>query len=261
MDNVRDVLSDAKSPERLVDETVREAERMLLESIQKFPDEELFLHAEAELGKLIGDDFRALHAMEAAFRKNSRDPYIASRLASIYESKGDTVRAIETIQSALDANRGDKTLNFTYARLLREAEPENCPVLLYHFRRAFVKWDSNYEAQFWFARYAFESGTREHIAESKEVFRRLRKVPMHHDRRVAIRDRLSQNARPTRFTGTITRKEEQYGFIVRDGQGDWVFFHIADQDDSTWEKLRVNGRISFEIGFSFAGVRALAIQL
>src|SRR4029077_14301853 len=147
------------------------------------PDEELFLQAEAELGKLIGDDSRALHAMEGAFHKNPRDPYISSRLASIYESKGDAPRALETIRSALDSNRGDKTLNFSYARLLRDQEPENQALLLYHFRRAFVKWDNNYEAQFWFARYAFENGTREDIAESKEVFRKLREVPMNHSRR------------------------------------------------------------------------------
>jgi tetratricopeptide (TPR) repeat protein len=112
LDDVRDVLADTNSPERVVDETIREAERTLLESIQRCPDEELFLQAEAELGKLIGDDSRALHAMEAAFRKNPRDPYIASRLASIYESKDDKPRALETIRSALDSNRGDKTLNF-----------------------------------------------------------------------------------------------------------------------------------------------------
>lgn len=260
IDDVRDVLADTNSPERLVDETIREAERTLLESTQRCPNEELFLQAEAELGKLIGDDSRAFHAMEKAFRKNPRDPYIACRLASIYESKRDPPRALETIRSALDSNRGDKTLNFMYARLLRDVEPENQSVLLYHFRRGFVKWDNNYEAQFWFARYAFEQGNRDDISESKEVFRKLREVPMHHNRRVAIRDRLTRNSQPTRFTGTITRREVQLGYVARDGQGDWIFFHSADHDDSVWQRLKIHGRVSFEIGFSFAGVRALDLR-
>jgi hypothetical protein len=37
LDEVRDVLVDTNSPERLVDETIREAERTLLESIQRCP--------------------------------------------------------------------------------------------------------------------------------------------------------------------------------------------------------------------------------
>jgi tetratricopeptide (TPR) repeat protein len=260
LDDLRDLLVNPNAPERLVDETIRDTERVLLQSIQQHPDEQLFLQAEAEFGTLVGDNARALKALERAFEKNSRDPFIASRLASIYERKDDTPRALKTVLSALESNRGDKTLNFRCASLLRKVVPDDTARITYHLRRSFAKWDNNFEAQFWFARYGFESDNPDDMKDAKEVFRTLREVPMQHASRVAIRDKISRSNVPVRFSGTVTRKEAQHGFVARDGSGDWIFFHIADHPDETWRKILPRTRMAFEIGFSLAGVRALTID-
>ena len=49
-------------------------------------------------------------------------------------------------------------------------------------------------------------------------------------------------------------------FVARDGQGDWIFFHTADHDEAVWQRLKIHGRVSFEVGFSFAGVRAVDLK-
>jgi tetratricopeptide (TPR) repeat protein len=88
-DDLRERLAEPSGSERDVDAALREAERILLDAMQRHPDEEMFLAAEADLSSMLNDNERALKALERALSKNPRDPFIASRLATIYQARGE----------------------------------------------------------------------------------------------------------------------------------------------------------------------------
>jgi Flp pilus assembly protein TadD len=257
IDDLRDVLSRSDSSDKEVDEAIRSVEAHLERAQQQFPDEQFLLTAEADFGGLLRDNERSNSALRRAFEANVRDPYIASRLARLLEENGDLAGAEEVLTRALEGNRGDKQLNFQYANVLRRAGSTSKDVLVYHYRRAFTKWDTNYEAQFWFARYAFESDVDNDRTESKEAFRHLREAPLAHDVRVKIRDIIGGETSPNPFYGRLIRREFGHGFIERDGVGDRIFCHKRFVKD--WESIALNESVQFAVGFSFAGAVALQV--
>ena len=191
---------------------------------------------------------------------NPRDPFIATRLAAIHELAGDIDRGLSCLSEALDSNRGDQKLNYSYAQLLRRNKKAEASLLIYHYRRAFSKWDSNLDAQFWYARYAFEHGGGEERDLVREVFRHLRQSRMSRERKTEVREVSTENGKPKVFTGVIKRLEATYGFVAVDGRADWIFMHSSNIEDSVWNGLRVGGRTAFLVGFTMSGPRALEIQ-
>ena len=258
LDELRDVLADSSSSDKEVDESVRVVESHLERAQQQFPDEQFLHTAEADFGTLLQDDARSIAALKRAFGANPRDPYIASRFAKVIESRGDFENARDILGKAIDANRGDKQLNYLYANVMRRSGVTDLALLLYHYHRAFSRWDTNYEAQFWFARFAFESLVERERIESKETFQHLRDVPLAHEVRVQIRDVIGGSTSPRVHFGLIVRREVGYGFIERDGSGDWIFCHKRLQSD--WDSLFLGQRVQFSIGFSFGGAVALDIM-
>lgn len=260
MDELRDLLSDDNSAEKDIDDTIRKIERALETARQQFPAESVFRTAEANFASLLNDHKRSAKALQSAFRRNPRDPYIATRLARIYEREGKPEAARDVLHQALERNPTNRQLHFSYAEILRDIDPSNTDNLAYHYRRAFIKWDDNYEAQFWYARYAFGDEDVDRRREAKDIFRRLREVYMENDARHKVRDLVADEAQPRRFTGTVSRVEMSYGFVKTDGRGDEVFFHQNDVHEAACNDLVAGKRVSFHMGFTFAGPRALQIE-
>ena len=260
IDNVRDLLTDESTTDRDIDEAVRNVERAFESARQRYPGDEFVLIAEAEFAKLLNDNERSLNALKQAHKINPRDSYIASRLAAILAARGEHKPALKCIEEALESNRGDKRLNFQFAELLRAIPETPQEDLIYFYRRAFTKWDNNYESQFWYARFAFESDNTEIVRESKEIFRHLREVPMSFNDRVRIQDVSGGISTPRQFSGTINRIEATHGFVSIDRLGDWLFFHENDVAVGVWDHLSSGNRVSFGIGFSLRGPKALNLR-
>lgn len=261
IDNVRDLLTDESTTDRDIDEAVRNVERTFENARQMYPGDEFVFVAEAEFAKLLNDHERSLEALKRAQKINPRDPYIASRLAAMLLGRGEYELAFKYIDEALESNRGDKRLNFQYAELLRMKPETQHRELIYYYRRAFTKWDHNYESQFWYARFIFESDVPETVRESKEVFGHLREIPMSYDDRIRILDAVGGLSEPKQFSGTITRVEATHGFVSIDGRGDWLFFHENDVAAGVWDHLSSGKRVVFAIGFSLRGPKALNLRL
>lgn len=259
LDDLRDILARDDSSDLELDTAIRTVESHLERAQQQFPDEQFLLTAESEFGELLSDSDRSFNALGRAFKANTRDPYIASRLARLQEGRGDFEAAKTVLTTALDSNRGDKQLNFQYANVLRRSGTADFPVLLYHYRRAFTKWDTNFEAQFWFARFAFESENEAERKEAREVFRRLREAPLAHDSKTKTRDAIGGIDSRRAFHGRLVRREFAHGFIEREGVADWIFCHRRDVE--SWDALRVNDRVQFSIGFTYSGAVALDVVL
>lgn len=260
IDDLRDTLNNSDSTDREIDAAVRAVEDLLQSGLQRSPEDKFLLIAEADYSSLLEDHERSFLALKRAFGANHRDTYIACRLARLCEERGILDEAQQILHDALQANRGNPQLNFQYSNILRKQCKTDHSVLLYHYRRAFTKWDTNYEAQFWFARYAYESSTVMEQIESKEAFKRLRTAPMSFDLRRKIRDTIGENATPAIYYGTISRLEFAHGFVERDGRSDFVFFHKTECTTTEWTVLHTGLRVSFSVGFSFNGPVAINLS-
>jgi tetratricopeptide (TPR) repeat protein len=261
IDFVRESLIDESSTDRDIDEAIRDTERAFENGRQRYPGDSFILTAEAEFAKLLKDHQRAFDALKQARRLNPRDPFLATRLAALLASNGDLDTAKTYLEEALESNRGDRRLNFQFAELLRlkgESSPKD---LIYFYRRAFIKGDHNYQSQFWYARFAFESKDSEKIRESKEIFKYLRETPMAYEERIRIQDAVGGLNSPRQFSGTISRVEATHGFLTTDGSGDRLFFHETDVVGGVWDRLISGTRVIFAIGFNLRGPKAYDLRI
>lgn len=260
IDDLRDTLANCDATNREIDAAVRNVEDLLLRGLQQCPGDNYLLITEADYSRILKDHDRSFEALKRAFSANRRDTYIANRLARLYEERGALEDAQKILHEALQANRGDHQLNFQYANILRRKGQTDQSVLLYHYRRSFTKWDANYDAQFWFARYAYESANAVEVTESKDAFKRLRSVPLPFELRRQVRDTIGENTIPAVLYGTISRLEFAHGFVERDRRGDFVFFHKAECATEEWTELHSGLRVSFNVGFSFNGPVAINLS-
>ena len=261
LDDLRDLLCQPDSSDREIDEAIRAADKLITEALQRHPDDEYLLSAEAAFSSLVSDHDRALQALQKASEANPRDPFIANRLARALLKQGDVEGAKDTLWNALEGNRGDMRLNFQYGEMLRRSGELDGNVLAYYFERAFTPGDRNYDAQFWLARYAFESQDERLIEKSADTFRHLRNAGLPHRVRVEVRDRIRQAGHDEVFQGTMERVEETYGRVRRDGPGDLIFVHLNHVGEEAWRSLTHGERVCFAIGFTFGGPTAVNLEV
>jgi tetratricopeptide (TPR) repeat protein len=261
IDEVRDLLARAEATDSEIDAVIRDVDRVITEAIQQHPDEQYLLTAEADFSQLISDDERSFAALKRASTANPRDPYIANRLSRACLQRGEIGDAKETLWRALEGNRGDMRLNFQYGEVLRLSEEVSPEALAYYYERAFTPGDRNYEAQFWFARYAFESSDERLQDKAKRIFRTLRNASMAHPQRVKIRDVIQEKGRPKVFQGAVDRIEQTYGKIRRDGPSDLIFVHSNSVETSVWTSLESGTRVCFAVGFCFNGPTAIEAEV
>ena len=261
LDDLRDLLGHPDSSDRELDEAIRAADRLITDALQRHPDDEYLLNTEAVFSSLVSDHDRSLQALRKASMANPRDPFIANRLARALLKQRDVEGAKDTLGNALEGNRGDMRLNFQYGEILRLSGELDGNTLAYYFERAFTPGDRNYEAQFWFARYAFESGDERLRKKSMYTFRGLRNADLPHKVRVEARDRVQDAGRDKVFQGTMERMEETYGRVRRDGPGDLIFVHRSLVGEEVWKDFRNGERVCFAIGFAFSGPTAVNLEL
>ncbi|MDF5712521.1 MAG: cold shock domain-containing protein [Rhizonema sp. NSF051] len=261
IDDLKYILEQQDPIDRDIEEAIRAIEKILETTKQKYPEDSFVNNSEADFGIIINDNKRVLKALENAFKNNYRDPYITMRLANFYKSKNQLESAKSCLQKALNSLTLNKELNYEYAQILSMIDSSNIESLIYYYKKAFSKGDQNYYAQFWYARYLFESNDLEKINESKKIFSNLRKAPIQYEIRIKILDYIKDNSANKLFLGRVHRLEAEHGFVVVDGRGDNIFFHRNNVGDKTWNSLKAGSRISFNIGFTFSGPVAIKVQI
>ncbi len=239
-------------------DTVKQVENVLQIGLQKFPQDPYLLSAESDLARLLSDDNRALMALQTAFDKNARSPFIAVRLAKLLLLAGKNPEAISVYKTALESGVSDKHVHFNYAKLLIDQRSTDGMEIEYHLRRAFTDGDSNNEALFWYARQLYLNGE---IEEAQTRFRTLNGLTINPAMKRSVRGVVCQDGTPTIFTGTVVRFFSDYGFVTRDGTEDRVFLHIKNNDATTCERLNRSVRVSFSIGFNYWGATALDVSI
>ena len=188
IDSLSDLLNDESSTSVSVRDAIRKVQQEITENKQQYPEEGHLFSLEAKFAKLIDDHERALLALEKSFEENDREPYLAIRLASNYLERKDVDKAKNILQLALDRRRADHRLNYHYAELLRNHTSSDRELLMYYYRRGFTPGDSNYQAQFWFARYAYNSTENKNHQDAIKIFDYLRNARLSYSNKIEVRD-------------------------------------------------------------------------
>ena len=260
VDEVRDMLTSGNTGEQVLNEAIRNADRAFQLARQTHAGDSYILTTEADFANLLAKHDRALDVLRQARSANPRDPFVSSRVAVLLSKRGEFEEARACLAEALEGNPNDTRINHQYAELLRVSGMANAEELAYFYRKSFVNGDNNYESQFWFARFAYESKDADDVSLSREIFRKLRQVPMKHDARIRVRDAIGGMTSPQVFAGHVARLESAHGFIAADGRWDWVFLHTSDIDRQLWDELGSGDRVTFSVGFNFRGPKALDVD-
>ncbi|MEM1393886.1 MAG: SIR2 family protein [Cyanobacteria bacterium P01_C01_bin.38] len=262
IDELKYVLEEPDSTDRNIEDAIRGIEKIIETTKQQYPEDSFVNNSEADFATLINDNERVLKALKNAFENNYRDPYITMRLANFYKNKNELESAKSCLEKALNSHQNsNKELNYEYAQIMKIIDSSDIENLTYYYRKAFSKGDQNYYAQFWYARYSFESNDLEKINESKKIFSNLRKAPIQYEVRIKVLDVVKDNHANKLFLGSVHRLEAEHGFVTVDGRGNRIFFHRNNVDDKDWNSLKTASRISFNIGFTFNGPVAIEIKL
>jgi tetratricopeptide (TPR) repeat protein len=259
IDELEDLLKQDESTDRDIEQAIRQVERHLEDAKSKWS--EYFVETlEARFARILEDHERTLNALKSAFKINPRDPFIAISLSQIYWSKKDFIVAKNCINKALDNNQTDRTLNYRYAKILRQTNPFDIDSIAYHFRKSFLSGQNNYDAQFWYARYTYESCDIDKKEQAMDIFKQLRSASIKYEIKTEVRDYIKdENLNKKTFSGTVSRIEAMHGFVSIDGRGDDVFFH--KKNVCNWDDLKTESRISFFVGFTYTGLVATEIKI
>jgi tetratricopeptide (TPR) repeat protein len=247
----------AQNPDDLisVSRLVKQVEQRLGEGLQRFPGDSYLADAEMRLAKVIGQDQRAIRALERALAANVGNTFVAKALARLYEEQGDVPKARTVLEKCLDLARADKTVNGSLARLLTKYFPNEGQLAEQYWRRSFTEGDANFHNQFWYARQLYVNGQ---TAVARALFKRLGAMPGAPEAKLEIKGLLiDEEGRPKRFFGNVQRLESTYAWLSRDGEAGGIFLHRSGTEAGFWDSLTSVSRVSYELGFNQKGPAAV----
>ncbi len=240
---------------------IRNIEDILQEGFQKFPDDSYLLDAEGKYYILIKANARAFEALKKSFTLNPKYTPVALRLARYLAESGEPGEAGQVYRVALEASPDSKQLHFRFARFLIDTNNslnrEIGREIEYHLKRSFTPGDSNFDAQYWYARQLYID---DHIDDSKKVFNILQDGAISPQAKREIKGMISENDKLVDFTGRVSKKETSYIIISRDGTNDPIFLHISNARD-LWDIFTIGVRIRFNIGFTYRGAAGINVRL
>lgn len=231
---------------------ISDVDNLLDEGLLKFPSDDSLKSQEARLAECLKHEKRAQQALETAFGKNKSNVYVAVRLSRFYLDLGDTAKSKEVLDECLRINPTEKRAHLQYAKLLRFlGEDEHRDQVGAHLRKSFSDGDSNYEAQFWFARFQFLYGDKR---RANEVYQGLKKAAMSPMRKREKRGFLKNDlGKRKTITGVVDSVSSDYCFIRVLEYNDSIFAHFTGFQEGVFDQLSKGVRVTFAIGFTFNG--------
>jgi tetratricopeptide (TPR) repeat protein len=249
--------SDARRDE--LAEVVDLAERAIGLAMNAFPDEADLLRSEARLQDLLGDGDTAVKLLEKAWRKMPRGAGVAKQLAKRYIARNDIDDALATLNTALERQPTDRSLNLMIANILFvQADDINYPKAVDLLKASFVSGDREHWGRFLRAGHAYVTGE---YGEAERLFDDLdQRAPV--DFRPKLRPEhrwLSEAAKDK--TGIIAQNFGAYFFVTPNVGPDRLYAPSWATDDDDWEALGVRSQVRFDIVFNRRGPFAKNIRL
>ena len=246
--------------QRVIVELVRRSEETIQKGLQRFPDDQFLLTAEARLARVLEDESRANTILQKAFETNPRSSYLAVRLSRYFKSIGKSDLVIPTLQKCLNEDPSSKEIHLEIARNLIDTDEESMTEdIKRHLRSSFTDGDTNFEAQFWFARHHFIYGDR---SIAKLLFDTLRKTRIPPYIRNKTRGEIvDSDKNPRTFHGIIKHIAESYCFVACAELNTDIFIHCSDFKDDNWEKVMPYLSLTFEVVFSLRGPNGINARI
>ena len=238
--------------ERQIGELLSQVEGIILEGLKTYPGESYLLELEAQLAKLIEDEPRAEEALSKAIEKRPDNGFLAVRMARYHQKKGDLKGAKQVLVRCLERNPSNADAHTELARLMiKQDEKENHDSICDHLGRVFSTGDTNYDAQFWFARQQFLYGS---LSTAEERFRNLDMAKISPKEKQKTRGKVRNKAgKIVVYQGTVREKLENCCFVsATDLQGD-VFMHSGSFEESQWDSVTIGSEVEFELAFTMRG--------
>lgn len=247
---LQDTIDDRASSAKSLQDAIADVEEVLSRAIQKFPGDAYLYQVEARLQEVLNDFPGTIASLEEANRRNPLNVPIATRLAALYTKAGDKEQALELLRQTLRLKNNDQRLNLRYALLClndssASVEVESC------LRRSFAKGDTNYRAQFLYARQLY---INEKWEEASAIFRVLRDASVGPLTRRHVSEPITDGTGKRWFEGQITRADYQFCFVRRDAApGDIFVPGETVTGTPTPSKLCRGDRVRFTVGFNYYG--------
>lgn len=236
-----------------------------LESFKlRFPEDNYFNELNKRFKRILRDHEGYVQAAKDSYEQGHKTADRAMTLARILNDDGEHNKAIGILKEAMGSYRNNPKLYFQYAELLRvhKGQEVTSEILAYNYERSFSPNDSNYVAQFWFARFAYLSDDKKNIEKSKEVFKKLKDARTSYDRKRQILDIDKIESDNKIYYGVISKIITNFGFINLEGRDETIYFNKTDLiNDEIWTLLEIGQRLKFHIGYNYLGPTALMIQL
>jgi tetratricopeptide (TPR) repeat protein len=250
LEKLKDLLNDDSIDDLLVNETVKEIEGNLAVGLQRMPGSEFLLSTESKLWELLGENIKAITALEKAFQVNDASPFIASALARIYLKNGKIPESREVLEKLVENCPADKICNGMLGKLISQKFPDEADRALMYLRRSFTDGDSNYTNQFWFARQLY---INRDYKEAYDAFNKLKVAPIEPIIKYKIQGDMKASGKLIRLNGRVKKLESTYAFVENANYPGIHFLHKDNMDEAEWDSLTVGRDISYHLGFTFKG--------
>jgi tetratricopeptide (TPR) repeat protein len=240
-----------------IERAIKSIESSIQRAKQTFPDDPFIFDAESRYSEIVEDEPRAFEAIQKAFNANKRSPYVAIRLASLFQKRNNLERAESTLRESLELNPSDKDMNYRLATLLLEKENPDLKEIRHYLRRAFTNNDNRLLAQFAYARVSF---ILNELEEATRIFSSLKNAKIDIEaKRKATGIVYTENNVPELFHGTLSKIEHSFAFLNMDRTQASVFIYRFHDHTLNWESLHVGNRVKFNLGFTYRGPIALNV--
>ncbi|WP_085700264.1 SIR2 family protein [Pseudomonas sp. B26(2017)] len=261
-DRVRDINSNPNDEltKRSFLEFVKRIETTIHNGLQKFPGDEYLQTRQEQLAIKLNDDIKAKAILEEAYKSHSSSEFISIRLARQRSQNSNIIDAEKILRDGISQNPNSKPLHLELAKLLIGQKDSNKnDEIDHHLKRSFSPSDSNYDAQFWYARHQYLHGSR---SKSKEIFSFLKTARISPSQKNLIQgDVIGNNGMPKIYTGHITQEHVSFCFIKSTELNDSIFASAFRFSNLPSEGIKANVDVEFTLAFTMKGPTARRVSI
>jgi len=256
-------LSDELKPERssqdqLFSEKLEDAEAVILQAQQEFPDDSEMFEIEARLWDTLKQKAKAIKALERAWAKSPRGPGTAVRLGKLYAASGRGADQLRVLQEAVARDPENKATQYALAIHYLHDTPPNLTGAEGHFSRCASIDPRDFEAKYMLAQIYFVNGK---IAKAVELFADIdSRAPRPFRTRAPREDNTITEALPI-YTGTIDGVRDQFAFIRSGAYPTPIFAPMTSFSEDDSADLGLGVETEFRLRFSRRGPVAVEVAI
>lgn len=241
-------------------ELVKRIETTIYNGLQKFPGDEFLQARQEKLAIKLSDDNKAKAILEEAYKSHSSSEFVSIRLARQRVQSNEAVDAEKILRDGISQNPNSKPLHLELAKLLIDQKDENKnDEIDHHLKRSFSPSDSNYDAQFWYARHQYLHGSR---SKAKEVYAFLKAARISPSQKNQVQgDVIGYEGEPKVYTGHITQEHVSFCFIKCTELNDSIFASSTRFTNLPSEGIKANVDVVFTLAFTMKGPTARQVSI